>query len=201
MHFDRRQAIRGNGPLSEIGQLLEGYYRQFPREIGRHEILASQLRDDDDVLVRGNMRGHVTTSATVLDWTGNKVLLIHHKIFDKWLPPGGHFEAPGTLWQSAVREVAEETGLLKVDPHAWTVATGVPIDIDTHPIPENSRKGEGAHFHHDIRFLAVASDEHQLRPQPDEVHAVRWAAVSELRESPDERVRALHSKLARLGVL
>mgnify|MGYP003393128033 CR=1 FL=1 len=42
----------------------------------------------------------------------DKVLLIYHKKFKKWLPPGGHMEANETPAEAAKREVFEETGLL-----------------------------------------------------------------------------------------
>ena len=41
----------------------------------------------------------------------NKVLLIYHKKFKKWLPPGGHMEENETPAEAAKREVFEETGL------------------------------------------------------------------------------------------
>lgn len=185
----------------EIRELLRRYYTQFPGEVGRHEILSAQLRAGEDVFVRTNLTGHVTTSATVLNGSGDKVLLIHHRIFEKWLPPGGHYEAPGSLWESALREVAEETGVSNAGQHPWMLGSGLPVDIDTHFIPENAAKGEGAHVHHDFRFLAIAPDELPLCAQLEEVHEVRWAPLADLRDSPDDRVRALHAKLVRLQVL
>jgi ADP-ribose pyrophosphatase YjhB (NUDIX family) len=146
------------------------------------------------------MTGHVTTSAAVLNRTGTKILLVHHRFLHKWLPPGGHYEAPGSLWESALREVAEETGVVDVEPHEWTKTHGgMPIDVDTHPIPANPNKGEAQHVHHDFRFLAVADDTRPLVAQLAQVHEARWATVSQLRDSPDERVRALYAKLERLG--
>lgn len=185
----------------EMRELLCRYYTNFPDEVGRHDILSAQLRSGEDVSVRTNMTGHVTTSATVLNRFGNKVLLIHHRVFNKWLPPGGHYEAPDSLWQSALREVAEETGVSNTVEHPWMLLSGLPVDIDTHFIPENAAKGEGGHVHHDFRFLAVAPDELPLRAQLEEVHEVRWAPVSDLCNSPDDRVRALYAKLTRLQVL
>lgn len=147
------------------------------------------------------MRGHVTTSATILNASRDKVLLIHHRMFRNWLPPGGHYEPPGSLWDSAARETSEETGVRTIAPHPWTVLFGLPVDIDTHPIPARPEKDEGPHLHHDFRFLAVASDEEALVADLSEVTAARWTAVDELGTSPDERVRALHEKLVRLGIL
>ena len=184
----------------DLKSLLKRYHTTFPDETSRHELLISQLHEAQDLSSRVNMRGHVTTSATVLNVNRTKVLLIHHKVFGKWLPPGGHFEHPGTLWQSAAREVAEETGLVRIAPHPWMSGTDLPVDIDSHFIGANPSKAEDAHVHHDIRFLAIGNEEDPLDAQLAEVHSVRWATISDMRDSPDERVRALYEKLERLRV-
>lgn len=41
----------------------------------------------------------------------NKVLLIHHKKLDLWLPPGGHIEKNETPDGALIREIKEETSL------------------------------------------------------------------------------------------
>ena len=188
------------GICAEVRHVLSRYRSRFPEEAGRHEVLASQLAAGEDLSVRTNMRGHVTTSATVLSPTHDRVLLIHHRVFDKWLPPGGHYEAPGSLWESAVRETAEETGVSGIARLPWTAGSDLPIDIDTHPIPANLAKNEGPHVHHDFRFLAIAPDTLPLVAELSEVSEVQWAPIVALRDSPDERVRALHTKLSRLGI-
>lgn len=185
----------------ELLAILRAYHTKFPDEAIRHEALLAQLAEGEDVSVRSNMRGHVTTSATILNASRDKVLLIYHRIFRNWLPPGGHYEPPGSLWDSAARETSEETGVRTIAPHPWTMEFGLPVDVDTHPIPARPEKNEGPHLHHDFRFLAVASDEEALVADLSEVTAARWAAVDELGTSPDERVRALHAKLVRLGIL
>lgn len=182
--------------------LLRRYHARFPDEATRHRVLMEQLGAGEQIFSRSNMTGHVTTSAALLNRAATKVLLVHHRFLRKWLPPGGHYEAPGSLWESALREVAEETGVLDVEPHEWTKAQGgMPIDVDTHPIPANPHKGEAQHLHHDFRFLAVADDTRPLLAQLDEVHDARWVQVTQLRDSPDERVRALYAKLERLGAV
>ena len=41
----------------------------------------------------------------------DKVLLIYHKKFKKWMPPGGHIDPNETPPEACRREVFEETGL------------------------------------------------------------------------------------------
>ena len=40
-----------------------------------------------------------------------KILLIHHKKFDKWMVPGGHIEPFENPIEATIRETKEETGL------------------------------------------------------------------------------------------
>ena len=181
--------------------ILRRYRQCFPDEAGRHRAFERQLASGEDLSVRSNMTGHATSSALVLNQDASKVLLIHHKTFYLWLPPGGHYEAPGSLWESAQREVQEETGLSVMSPHPWMLASGLPLDIDTHPIPANPGKGEAAHYHHDLRFLTVASDRASLSAQIEEVHAAHWLPVESLAQSPSGDVRALYAKLVRLGLI
>jgi 8-oxo-dGTP pyrophosphatase MutT (NUDIX family) len=185
---------------AELRRVLQAYHVRFFDERSRHQALLAQLDAGEDVSGRANMRGHVTTSATVLNTHGDKVLLIHHRTFRRWLPPGGHYEAPGSLWDSAVRETVEETGVRGLEPHPWTISSGVPVDVDTHPIPANPKKAEGPHLHHDFRFLAMASEAEPLVADLAEVNDARWAPIAELRESPDVRVRALYEKLRSNGI-
>ena len=42
---------------------------------------------------------------------GGKILLIHHRKLDKWLPLGGHIELDEDPEQAALREAREESGL------------------------------------------------------------------------------------------
>jgi 8-oxo-dGTP pyrophosphatase MutT (NUDIX family) len=45
----------------------------------------------------------------------SKVLLVHHKILNEWLPVGGHIELNENPEQTIFREIYEETGLKKQD--------------------------------------------------------------------------------------
>ena len=179
--------------LAEARAAVERYATRFPGEADAVSSLRSQLRDDDAVLERTNMRGHVTTSALVLDPTLARALAIHHRVFDVWLQPGGHYEPPGSLWDSACREVREETGLDAMAPFPSTVAAAL-LDLDTHPIPARAAKGETAHRHHDFAYLAIASRALVPTPQVEEVHDVRWIPLDALTAYPNARLRRLAAK-------
>lgn len=177
--------------------LLKAYLARYPGEAARLVQLRAQLAQGNaDVLLRSTMLGHITTSMVVFDPETRKVLLIAHGTYKDWMPPGGHYELDLSLWLSAAREVLEETSVV-VAPLDWYGAgsAALPIDIDTHPIPANAKKGEGDHFHHDFTFVATASSDVPLVPQLAEVNAVDWVLVDELRNSPLERVRRLGAKL------
>jgi 8-oxo-dGTP pyrophosphatase MutT (NUDIX family) len=185
----------------EALQQLDLYLKRFPAEAARVAALRLQLEEDAvDPLSRANMRGHVTTSALVLDPTLQHALMIHHRVLERWLQPGGHYEAGQSLWESALREVAEETGVNTLSAHP-VFGSAIPLDIDSHPIPANPRKGEAAHWHHDYAYLVIAPrDEGSLTPQLDEVSGVAWRPVADLAASGDEaRFRGLPAKLAALG--
>lgn len=55
------------------------------------------------------MEKEFTASAYILH--EQKILLLFHHKFQKWLPPGGHVEANETPAETAKREAKEETGL------------------------------------------------------------------------------------------
>ena len=164
------------------------------------QLVSRQLQSDEHAFARSNMTGHVTSSAAVLNPAGTKILLIDHVVLKRWLVPGGHYEG-GTLLESAVREVEEETGVANAVQHPWLATHGIPLDIDSHDIPANPAKGEGAHVHHDFMYLLEASEDSELTVQMVEVHAARWAPVQELLDSGDRRVRLVHSKLMQVGAI
>jgi 8-oxo-dGTP pyrophosphatase MutT (NUDIX family) len=100
---------------------------------------------------------HVTASAVVVGPRG--VLLHLHKRLGIWIQPGGHVDPGEELLAAAVRETAEETGLVA------TPCAERPVHVDVHA----AAKG---HVHLDVRFLLRADGD--PTPPPGESQQVAW---------------------------
>jgi len=176
---------------------LHKYMAGFPAEAAGLKAIADLLGDTSaDPFSRANMQGHITTSGLVYDRNADKVLLIHHRTLNRWLQPGGHHEGLDRLDVSAAREVEEETGVkLRVAQSATQNLDAPLIDIDSHAIPANPAKGEGAHVHHDFLYLFRDDACAPLSPQWEEVREVRWVAREALLSLPSARFGRLVSKL------
>jgi len=161
-----------------IKTAIAAYENIFPNEASAIERLKAHFEDENTaILVRSNMRGHITTSMAVLSNDWKSILLIKHRAYGLWLQPGGHFEDGNSLIHSAIRELKEETGVEDI-----TLLSVVPIDIDTHPIASRPEKNEGDHFHYDFTYLAVANGEVELVGQEEEVDDVQWVPIAELKD-------------------
>lgn len=166
---------------------LTAYLRLCPGETAGLAALLKQLEDvREDPFDRNNMRGHVTSSVLAVDLAAQVALLVLHRASGKWLPPGGHFEmsehADGRTptFASAARELQEETGLDRFHPMLWPRQSRIlPLDVETHHIPENVRKQEGAHVHHDFLYAVLADSTRPLKPALSEVASARWFSLAE----------------------
>ena len=137
----------------------------------------------------------------------SKVLVIHHRKLDKWLPVGGHVELDEDPEQAALREAREESGLevelLGERPPttgAGTRALIAPRFLDIHHItdthehigmiywarPKGGQLTLADQEHHDIRWCS-AEELDTLRPAMSE--AVKWycrRAIQEVSRAPVE---------------
>jgi 8-oxo-dGTP pyrophosphatase MutT (NUDIX family) len=131
-----------------------------------------------------------------------RVLLIHHRKLDKWLPLGGHIELDEDPEQAALREAREESGLdvelIGERPPTTELGTRAliaPRFLDIHRItdthehigmiywarPKNGTLTLAEFEHHDVRWCSAA-DLDSLRPAMS--NAVKWycrKAIEEIR--------------------
>jgi 8-oxo-dGTP pyrophosphatase MutT (NUDIX family) len=180
-----------------VATILKAYLEIFPEDESRLKRLQQQVKAYEELNERRNFHGHVTGSGIVLSPDKKRVLLIHHKLFNVWQQPGGHWEAgEATPLAAAKREAIEETGVeikevLSVDPRQPLV----PLDIDTHLVPARPEKNEPAHHHHDIRYVFVAANDN-VTPQESEVNKVAWFTLD---DPATARVQRCIDRLKRFG--
>jgi adenosylhomocysteinase len=174
--------------IKNIKPLFEKYTRLYPEEVMDLSLLAEQLGDEEDITSRKNFVGHVTASGFVINENTKQVLLLEHKTLAKLLQPGGHVESEDNTFADAVlRELEEETGLTSAELSLRSVIsrdTEVPFDIDTHNIPENPKKGEPAHFHHDFRYV-YTTKENNIKVDASESNGYKWVDWGDFIESPN----------------
>jgi len=139
-------------------------------------------------------------TAVILVVREGRVLLIHHRKLDRWLPLGGHIELGEDPEQAALREAKEESGLdvelLGERPpttEPGTRALIAPRFLDIHRIsathehigmiywarPKSGSATLSAEEHHDIRWCSAA-DLDTL--QPPMSNAVKWYCLKAIEE-------------------
>ncbi len=185
-----------------VRQLLSRYLLEFPEETDRLQNLTSLLAQADDaVATRHYLPGHLTACGLVVDWKNETALLIYHKFLKRWLQPGGHLEGPEVLVEAALREVNEEVGQFPVRLNAWHAKSQLPIDVDSHAIPESPQKGEQAHSHHDFIYLFDLLAEAKITLQETEVTDYRWVPIAELKVGLyGQRLKRVAEKIEKLNV-
>lgn len=148
----------------------------------------------------GHIHDRIDFTVAIFVVHAGKVLVIHHRALDRWLPLGGHIELDEDPEAAALREAREESGLevelLGERPPTTgpgTRALLAPRFLDIHRIsathehigmiywarPKNGTLTLAQSEHHDIRWCSSA-DLDQL--QPPMADAVKWYCRKALAE-------------------
>ena len=130
----------------------------------------------------------VTAYIVRVDTLEPKALLHMHRKLNILLPVGGHVELSETPWQAIAHELIEESGysldqldilqpksrirkMTKVVQHPY------PLSMNTHDIPTN-------HFHTDIAYAFVASNNPTTSAEEGESLEFQWLNSDELSKLP-----------------
>jgi 8-oxo-dGTP pyrophosphatase MutT (NUDIX family) len=163
--------------------LLARYRAAFPNEASVVDRISTLMRTHSDCLLRTCPPGHITASAFILDPSGTRFLLTHHRKLNRWLQLGGHVDGDVHVLRAAVREAQEESGMAEFEVLPVSGVAGMPLDVDVHVIP--ARAGEPEHEHHDIRFLLRAAPGQELQ-RSAESHELAWFPLAEMERALDE---------------
>jgi 8-oxo-dGTP pyrophosphatase MutT (NUDIX family) len=159
---------------AELVAALDAFEASAPEELESLERLRRFVAADHDPFARANPVGHVTGSAVIARPDGSEFLLVHHRKLGRWLQPGGHTEeSDASVYDAALREVREETGLADV---AAPLGRRI-FDVDVHPIPATSK--DPAHSHFDVRFLLTTDRDVDRAAAEDPKRPMRWRTLEE----------------------
>ncbi|GLW75276.1 hypothetical protein Kpho02_75730 [Kitasatospora phosalacinea] len=188
---------------ADIAATTHAYLQRHPGERARLQPLldlSASATDPTDPTDQTTPPAQVTCSGVVVD-RDLRVLHVRRRATGLLRCPGGHGgPTDGSLLATAVRGVAEETGIppgaLCLTPHLLDAPVDIGTDLDVDDLDPNPAGGEGAHRHYDFRFVLHLVDDEPppVRLRPDEVTGAEWRPLAEV-PSP-----ALRAKLLRAGL-
>ena len=121
----------------------------------------------------------------------HKVLLIHHKRYNEWLPIGGHIELNEDPEEALYREIQEESGLkvriLAETPNIWHQGVKplpTPSFVDVHRI-------DSQHKHIAFVYFGVSSTD-RVKLHRREHNEFRWLSKQELKKPDLKLTRSIY---------
>ena len=123
-----------------------------------------------------------TFSVAIYARRGGRLLMIHHRRLDTWLPVGGELAPGEPPLAAAVRELAEETGLAGRFPALAGAADGEPPGLLGYE--EHVAGAKGTH----LNFVFVADVDEDAEVTPNHEYGTwRWVDAGELASLPSPK--------------
>ena len=147
----------------------------------------------DDILTRRNEIAHITSSAFVVNRERNKVLMVHHNIYNSWSWTGGHADGDDDLLGVAMREVNEETGVSNIHPVSLEI-----FSLDILTVLGHVKRGKyvSPHLHLSVSYLLEGGEKEQLIVKEDENSGVKWVPIDEVNiYSNEPHMQKVYEKL------
>ena len=174
-------------------QDIEKYIPVNEQESKDKEIIIDFINKNEDVLTRENEIAHLTSSGFIVNKNRDKVLMIHHNIYNSWGWTGGHADGDSDLLEVAIKEAKEETGITNVRPIIDDICC---IDILT--VKGHIKKGKyvAPHLHLSVAYVLEADEAEEVKVKEDENSGVKWVDIDRVLELTDEEhMKDVYSKL------
>lgn len=167
---------KSGGYMSWI-DLIKDFVPSNVQETKDKEATLKYINIFDDILKRDNGIIHMTSSGFVINKSRDKVLMVHHNIFNSWSLTGGHADGDVDLLAVAMSEITEETGVKDI----YLINDKI-MALDILPVFGHMRKGKyiTAHLHLSVVYLFQADENDPLIVKADENSAVKWIPFNEV---------------------
>lgn len=174
-------------------EIFKNYFPTCEQEQVDKETINSFIFRNEDVLFRKNKIAHITSSAIIVNKDMDKVLFVHHNLYNSWSWVGGHNDGDPDLLKVAIKEAKEETGLVNVEAYSNEVIAVDIIHVDNH-IKKASFVGD--HLHLNATYLLIADEDDKLIVKEDENSDVKWFYINEVLEHVNEvRIKNVYKKI------
>jgi 8-oxo-dGTP pyrophosphatase MutT (NUDIX family) len=162
---------------------IKGYVPYNEQEKKDKEMVLYCLEAFDDILTRKNRILHMTSTAFVINKKRDKVLMVHHNIFNSWSLTGGHADGEADLLAVALKEAKEETGIRNISPVILDI-----FSLDVLSVVGHIKNGEyiSAHLHLSMAYLLEADENDVLTVKVDENSAVKWIPIDQVSKYSNE---------------
>ena len=174
-------------------ELIKRYNPCNEQEKSDKEIILNCINRFDDILTRDNKIAHITSSAFIVNKARDKVLMIHHNIYNSWSWTGGHADGEENLLAVAIKEAKEETGVKNIHPVTFDI-----FSLDILPVLGHIKRGRyvSAHLHLSVAYLVEVDENDILVVKEDENSGVKWIKIDELNKYISEpHMQKVYDKL------
>lgn len=131
------------------------------------------LKEGKDIYNKNNYDGHLCGSSWIVDSKEEKALLIHHPKLKKWMQPGGHLEENEIPYETAIRELKEETNI-----NINNVRNKKEILIDA-GIHEFKHSSKPEHIHYDLRYYFDVNSK-KVNIKSEEGVEIKWVKFQDI---------------------
>lgn len=172
---------------------IKDYIPYNEQEKNDKELIEYCINKFEDILSRTNGLAHITSSGFIVNKTKDKVLMVHHNIYNSWSWTGGHADGDEDLLAVAIKEASEETGVKNIHPVFDHI-----FSLDILPVLGHIKRGNyvSAHLHLSIAYLVEANENELLVVKEDENSAVKWIPIDEVNlYSNEPHMQKVYEKL------
>ena len=178
-------------------EAIENFKPTNEQEENDKKLILEFIKNNDNVLYRENEYAHMTSSGLIFNDKLDKILMVHHNIYNTWSWTGGHADGESDLLKVAVKEAKEETGVADIN-----VLDEDIITLDILPVVPHVKRGKfvSGHIHFCISYALSADENSSTRAKLDENSGVKWIKIDELEKYSNEPYligvyRKIHKKV------